>query len=299
MAVINTGSYPKALWPGINAWWGEYQKHPLEYPLLFEMDDSDKNYEEDVEGTGFGLAPVKPEGSSIYYDADTQGYVSRYQNVTYALGYIITMEAMQDDQYMKVGKARTRKLSFSMRTSHEIVAANVYNRGFNNSFAGGDGVSLFNAAHPTMSGTQSNVLPVAADISQAAIEDMLTLVNRATNTRGLPVAIHENKLVVSPGSYFEAMRILGSTLQNDTGNNAINTLKGMFPGGVVMNHYLTDLDAWFITTTAPEGLKHFQRMALEFNQDNDGDTRNAKYTAVERYSVGWTDWRGAFGSPGA
>lgn len=302
MAVISTGSYPKALWPGINAWWGTYNEHPKEFPDLFEIRQSDMNYEEIVEDTGFGLAPVKPQGSSIEYDSAQQGTVSRFTNVAYALGYIVTFEEMRDNLYAKVAQTRTQKLAFSMRQTKETVHANIYNYGFGTTKAtGGDGKALFASDHPTLNGTQSNILSVAADLSETSLEDMCINIYTALNSRGLKAAIMPQALVVPPQLWFEAQRILKSVLQNNTGENAINALRATnaIPDGIKMNHYLSDSDAWFVRTNAMNGLISFERDALIFEQDNDGDTKNIKYNAYERYVPYWADWRGCFGSPGA
>lgn len=302
MAVITTGNFPKALWPGINKWWGTfYNEHTEEFPMLFDKETSDKAYEEDVLTPGFGLAPVKAQGASVTYDSEQQGFVSRYTHVAYALGFIVTREEMKDNLYAEVGKRRTRKLAFSMRQTKENVAANVYNRAFNSSFTGGDGKELLATDHPTLSGDQSNELAVAADLSEAALEDLSIQVMNATNDRGLKISLMCTKLIVPPALWFEANRILKSVLQNDTANNAVNALKATnaIRDGIGVNHYLTDTDAWFLRTNAPEGLKCFEREAIDFSEDNDFDTDNAKYKAYERYSFGWTDWRSLYGSPGA
>jgi hypothetical protein len=302
MSVISTGLHPKALWPGIKAWWGRsYDQLPTEYTALFDMDTSEKAYEEDVEITGFGLAPVKPEGGSIAYDTESQGAITRYVHVAYALGYIVTYEELQDNLYEQVSKRRTEALAFSMKQTKEIVAANVYNRAFTAGYTFGDGQIMCCATHPSLAGSQSNVLPVAADLSEASLEDMTVLIMRAVNARGLRIALIGKTLIVPPQLWFEANRILKSTLQNDTGNNAINVLKetNALSGGIKMNHYLSDPDAWFVRTNAPRGLVGYQRAALTFDQDNDFDTKNAKAAAYERYTFGMTDWRGIYGSPGA
>jgi hypothetical protein len=301
MAVISTGNHPKALWPGIKEWWGRsYSEHPEEYVDLFDKETSDKAYEEDVEITGFGLAPVKPQGTSINYDTESQGAVTRYTHVAYALGYIVTYEELRDDLYEVVSKRRAKQLAFSMRQTKENVAANVYNRGFNASYTGGDGVSLFSASHPTTTGNQSNLMSTAADLSEAAIEDLTIQVMQAQNNKGLRISLMPQSLHVPVQTYYEANRILKSVLQNDTSNNAINVLKAtnVFPKGIKMNHYFTSATAWFIRTNAPAGLKLYERDPVMFDQDNDFDTKNAKAACYERYSVGWSDWRGAFGTAG-
>lgn len=299
--VITTGAHPKALWPGIHAWWGRmYNEHVEEYPELFDSETSDKSYEEDVEITGFGLAPAKPEGTAIVYDTETQGSVSRYTHVAYALGYIVTYEELRDDLYEAVSKRRAQALAFSMRQTKENIGANVYNRAFNANFVGGDGVSLISNAHPTLSGNQSNLLTTAADLSEASIEDMVIQIMQTTNNRGLKISNLPQSLHVAPSYWFEANRILKSILQNDTANNAINVLKATnaLPKGIKVNHYFTSNTAWFIRTNIPRSMQMFTREAISFDQDNDFDTKNAKAACYERYSFGWTDFRGIYGTPG-
>jgi len=303
MAIITTGAHPKALWPGVAAWWGRmYNEHKEEYPDLFDQDTSKKNYEEDVQLTGFGLAPVKTQGAPVSYDTEQQGPVSRYTHVAYALGYIVTKEELDDNLYMEVSKTRARANAFSMRQTKENVAANVYNRAFNSSFTGGDGVSLSNASHPnTTGGTFSNQITTAADLSEASLEDLIIQLMGATNDRGLKINLMPKCIVVPRQLWFEANRILKSVLQNDTANNAVNVLKATnaIPEGIKVNHYLTDPDAWFIRTSCPDGLKCYQRIAPQFSQDNDFDTENAKAKCYERYSFGWSDPRSLWSSPGA
>ena len=302
MSVISTGNVPKLLWPGLNAVWGrDYEQHAKEFVELFDLESSEKNYEEEVEMTGFGLASVKSQGAAITYDSESQGTVSRYTHVVYASGFIVTEEEIDDNLYEKRGVTRTQALAFSMRQTKENVCANVYNRAFNSSYTGGDGKELLATDHPSLSGNQSNELATAADLSEAALEDLCIQIMNATNSRGLKIGLMPKSLHVPTGLSFEAARILKSVQQSGTANNDINALHsmGMFPEGVKVNHYFTDADAFFIRTNAPEGMKLFQRKKAAFAQDGDFDTGNLKYKAQERYSVGWTDWRGVFGSPGA
>lgn len=300
--VISTGSIPKALWPGVKGWWGRfYDEHAKQYPDLFEIQQSDKAYEELAEVTGFGLAPVKPQGAAIEYDSENQQTVSRFQNIAYALGYIITWEEMRDNLYEKVARRRTQALAWSMRQTKENVAANVYNRGFSNTYAGGDGVALLSSSHPCTDGNQSNILSVPADFSEASLEDICIQIANAKNTRGLRIDIKPRSLNIPTSLMFEATRVLKSVLQNDTANNAVNALKVMssIPEGAKVNNYLTDTDAWFVRTDCPESLILFERDPIMFEQDNDGDTKNIKYNAYERYVPYWADWRGVYGSEGA
>jgi hypothetical protein len=300
MAVITTGSHPKALWPGIKAWWGRsYAEHTEEYPVLFEKDTSDKAYEEEVEITGFGLAPVKNEGTAIVYDQESQGSVTRYTHVAYALGYIVTYEELRDDLYEVVSKRRAQQLAFSIRQTKENIGANVYNRAFNATYTFGDGVQLIANNHPTLTGNQSNLLTTAADISETAIEDMLIQIGLTTNSRGMKISVLPKSLHVPMQLIFEANRIVKSVLQNDSANNAINVIRSMgaIPE-IQANHYFSSATAWFIRTNVPRGMTYFEREAVSFDQDNDFDTKNAKAACYERYSFGSSDFRGIAGTPG-
>lgn len=303
MSVISTGNHPKALWPGVNTWFGQkYSEHPMECSMVFDTTSSKKSYEEDVESVGFGLAPVKSQGGAVSYDTHAQGNTKRYTHIAYGLGYIVTREEMDDNLYKEVSMKRAGALAFSMRQTKETVAANIFNRGFSNSYTGADGKELFATDHPVQGGgTQSNEPSVDVDLSEAALEDLLIQIMNAQDARGMKISLMGKKLIVPPALAFEAQRIVGSELQNDTANNAINAVRsmGLLPEGVMVWHYLTDTDAWFIKTNAPDGVKHFQRVAMEFSRDKDFDTDNAKAKAYERYSYGWTDWRGVYGSQGA
>jgi hypothetical protein len=302
MSVINSGSFAKALWPGVNAWYGKaYGEYETEWPKLFEKNTSTRAFEEDVGVSSFGLALVKPEGSGITYDSERQGFTTRYQHVVYALGFIITREMMEDDLYDIVGQKKAKGLAMSMRQTKEVVGANVYNRAFNASYTGGDGVSLVNASHPNVAGgTWSNQIGVAADLSEAALEQAVIDIAAFTNDRGLLINVKPKTLIIPRSLPFEAKRILETVGRPGTNNNDLNALKdmGMIPS-VVMNHYLTDQDAWFIRTNVGDGMKYFERRADEFDMDNDWDTENAKFKATARYSFGWTDPRGIYGSAGA
>ncbi|CDO34436.1 Mu-like prophage major head subunit gpT family protein [Novosphingobium sp. KN65.2] len=302
MSVVSTGNIAKLLWPGLNARWGaNYTEHPTEYTDLVDVFSSDMTYEEDQEMTGFGMAPVKPQGQPTVYDTMSQGVTSRYTHVAYGLGFIITREAIDDNQYEKVGMQRTGSLAFSMRQTKENVVANLYNRAFNSSYVGGDGVALLSTAHPSVAGNWSNKLATDADLSEASLEDLVIQIGQAKNSRGMRISIKPKSLVIPVQLQFEAARILKSVQQSGTANNDINALRtmGAFPDGIKVNHYLTDADAFFIRTDAPESLKLFQRVAAEFAQDKDFDSDNLKYKAYERYSTGWSDPRGLYGSAGA
>jgi len=301
MAVITTGAHPKALWPGIKEWFGlKYNEKPLQCMELFEQVSSDKAYEEDVESTSFGLAPLKPEGTSLSFDDHNQTNVAKYVHATYGLGYQVTMEELQDCKYAAVGKARSGMLAFSMRQSKEIVGANIFNNGFDSNFTGADGKEMLATNHPTRDGDQSNELAVAADFSEAALEDLLIQIRQTKNSRGLRIQLIGQKLIIPNNLMFEAQRVTMSELQSGTANNDVNALRrmGMLPEGIVINDYFTDTDAWFIGTDAPEGLKYYTRMSVAFDQDNEFNTKNACASAIERYAFGWSDWRGIFGSPG-
>jgi hypothetical protein len=299
---ISTQTHPKLLWPGIQDLWGDYfyGEHDSEYDKLFEVDDSSKAYEEDVQITGFGLAPVKTQGGSISYDTEHQGFVQRYTHVAYALGYVVTHEELKDNLYMEVASRRAKGLAFSMNQTIETVAANIYNRATNGSYVYADGQPLLDANHPnTTGGTWSNLLSTAADLSHAAIEDLSIQMMGATNDRGLQIPLMGKSLIVPRQEYFNAKRILNSTLESGTANNDVNVLKGYFPDGIVMNHYLDDADAWFIRTNAPNGMKFLWRERPSFDNDGDFDTKNLKHAGYMRFIAGVTDPRGLYGTPGA
>jgi hypothetical protein len=302
MAIINSGSFSKALWPGVNAWYGKaYDEFPVEWTDLFDKFTSRKAYEEDVGITSFGLAQVKAEGQGIAYDQENQSFITRYTHINYALGFIVTREAFDDDQYDVIGERRARALAFSMRQTKENVAANVYSRAFSSSFTGGDGVSMVNSAHPNaVGGTQSNTLSVNANISEAALEQAIIDIARFTNDRSLKIQVMPESIIIPPELMFEAERILKSQYRVGTANNEVSALvsMGKFRGGVKVNHYLTSSTAWYIRTNAPDGLKYFSRKDDSFTEDNDFDTENAKFKATARYSYGWTDWRGIYGAAG-
>lgn len=302
MALINTGSFSKALWPGVNAWYGKaYDEFRVEWTDLFDKFTSRKNFEEDVGITSFGLAQVKPEGQGIAFDQENQSFITRYTHITYALGFIVTKEAFDDDQYDVIGEKRARSLAFSMRQTKENVLANVYNRAFNASYVGGDNVSMINAAHPNAAGgTWSNTLATNANISEAALEQAIIDIARFTNDRGLRIQVMPESIHIPPELEFELERILKSQYRVGTPNNDISALVSMakFPSGMKVNHYFTSTTAWYIRTNAPDGMKYFERRADDFTEDNDWDTENAKFKAVTRYSAGWTDPRAIYAAAG-
>ena len=303
-SIISTSNHPKALWPGVAKWFGvQYNQYPLQCKDLFDTVRSDKSYEERVESIGMGLAQVKPQGGAVRYDADQQGYERKTANVTMALGYIVTMEELADNQYLEQSRSRAARLARSMRITKEINGALVYDRSTSGSYLGGDGVSLLSTAHPTPTGNQSNTLAVAADLSEVALEDLLVQIGNAKDAAGLRIALKGQKLIIANGNQFNAERIMKSNLQNDTANNATNAMRsmGVLPGGYVVNNYLEDTDAFYIRTDIPDGtgMLYQERMKLAFTRDKDFDTENAKAKAVERYKFDWADWRGVFGTEGA
>lgn len=306
MSVITSSSFAKALWPGINSWYGkEYAEYPVEYTNLFETFSSSRAYEEDVGITSFGLAQVKPEGQGISYDSESQAFITRYSHVVYGLGFIVTREIFEDDQYDVVGQRRARGLAFSMRQTKEIVAANVYNRAFNASYTGADAVAMCSTAHPNFAGgTQSNRSSTDSALSEASLEQAIIDISKWTNDRGLRIQVIPQTLIIPVDLRFEAQRILNSPYRPGTSGatkNDINVLyaEDRFPGGIKTNHYLTSTTAWFLRTNVKDSLKHFERRGMEFAIDNDFDTENAKFKATERYAFGWTDYRGIYGNAGA
>lgn len=307
--VQTTSSSAKSLFPGVNKWYGmSYNEFQVEWTKLFDQNTSRRNFEEDVGYSGFGLLSQKAEGAGITYDTSRQGFTTRYNHVAYASGFIVTREAFEDDLYDTVGKQKAQSLAFSVRQTKENIAANVYNRAFNTAYIGGDSASLVasagtggSASHPLIAGgIATNGPTVALDLSEAALEQACIDLAAFTNDRGLRIAVRPNSLIIPVALQFEAKRILGSDMRVATANNDLNALKtmGMIPE-VVVNHYLTDNDAWFIRTDIKDGMKYFERRGDEFSTDDDFDTENAKYKVTFRCSFGWTDWRGIYASPGA
>lgn len=301
MGIITTGSFAKALYPGVNTWYGKaYKEYPVEYTDLFTTHSSRRAWEEDVSVSSFGLAVQKSEGAGVTYDSEQQGFMTRYTHVEYALGFVITRNMVDDDLYDVVGSRKASGLAFSMRQTKEVVGANVYNRAFNSSFTGGDGLELLSTAHVNVAGgTWANELATAADISEASLEQACIDIAGFTNDRGLKIAVMPKYLIVPKELMFEAGKILKTEYEVGTANNTVNIVRSKFPGGLKENHYLTDTDAWFIRTNAPNGMKYFERRGDSFTTDGDFDTDNAKFKATARYSFGWSDPRELFGSPGA
>lgn len=300
--IITTGSHPKALWPGIKAWWGQtYAEHATEYDKLFDKDTSNQNYEEDVQLTGFGLAPIKSEGAGVSYDSEVQGFVTRYTHVAYALGYIVTKEELDDNLYESVSKRRAAALAMSFRQTKENVGANVYNRAFSSTYKGGDGKALCATDHPnTTGGTWANKPVVDADLSEASLEDAMIAIMGFQNDRGLLINVMPRSLIIARQEFYNANRILKSVYRPGSADNDINVLKATnaLPEGIVMNHYLTSPHAWFIRTNIQNGMKYYERVGISFDQDNDFDTMNAKAKGYERYSFGWSDPRAVYGVNG-
>ena len=305
MGVINTGSFAKAMYPGVSKWFGDgYKNWPTEYVDLYDEETSTRAYEEDVGMSGFGLAEEVPEGGKTPYDEARQGFIQRYINRTYRKGFIVTMEAMEDNQYNIefLGKKKAEALKFSMNQTREILGANVYNRAFTAGYVYGDGKVLCASDHPRIAGgTFSNIPSVAADLSEAALEQACIDIAGFTDDRGLIRSFLPETLHIPKELIFEAHRILNSILQSDSANNNVNALRAMniFPGGAKVNHYFTDADAWFIRTNCPDGMKYKNRKDVTFGLDNDADTFNAKFYAYFRCSFGNSDPRGIYGSAGA
>lgn len=301
--VVNTGSFAKALRPGLKAIWGTaYNDWDEKYSRVFKKVTSDKSYEERSGFAGLGLARKKDQGAGTYFDAMQQGFVRRSQNVAFSLGFIITREMFKDNQYREYAAAWTRALAKSFRQTKEINGANILNRAFNASYPAVDGQPLISSAHITKTGLQySNALATPADLSEAAIEQLLIQIKQAVNERGLRVMIEPDTLVVPVEQCFQADRIMHSNLRVGTGNNDLNSIKhkGAVPGGVLDWNYLTDPDAWFITTKVEEGLLYQEREKIEFDNDNDFNTKNAMFSGYERYVFDYVDPRGLYGSQGA
>jgi hypothetical protein len=301
--IINTGTHPKLLWPGVRAILGQiYAEHMKEYPELYEILDSDQAYEEDVQVTGFQLPVVKAEGTSGTYDAEVQGIITRYTHIAYSLGFIVTEEEQDDNLYEKVATDRAKANAFSIQQGIENVAAFLYNNAFSSTyFTTGDGVALCSNAHINATGgTYSNVLSPGADLSEASLEDLTIQIMGAQNDRGLLINIMPRSLHIARQEWYNAERILKSVLQSDTSSNNINVLKATnaFPAGIKMNHYFTTPHAWFIRTNCQKGMTMFWRKQPDLKYDNDFSTRNILALAVLRYSLGCTDPRGVYGSNG-
>jgi hypothetical protein len=309
---ISRAQLLKELLPGLNALFGlEYARYGEEHKEIYETESSDRSFEEETKLAGFAAAPLKSEGAAIAYDNAQEAFTARYNHVTIALGFSLTEEAVEDNLYDSLSARYTKALARSMANTKQVRAANVLNNGFDGAFAGGDGVSLFGydnsnpdvvVNHPLVSGgTNSNTQATPTDLNETALENAVIQIAAWTDERGLLIAAKPRKLVIPPALQFVATRLLDTQLRVSTADNDINALRtnGAIPEGYTVNHYLTDGDAYFLTTDVPNGMKHFERTALTTSMDGDFDTGNVRYKARERYSFGWSDPLGMWGSPGA
>ena len=303
---ISRAQLAKELEPGLNSLFGlEYNTYDQEYTEIFSVEDSDRAFEEEVLLTGFGSAPTKSEGQGVQFDNANESYTARYTHDTVGLAFALTEEAVEDNLYSSLGKRYTKALARSMANTKEVKGADVLNNAFSSSFTGGDGVSLINTAHPLAGGgSAANRAATMADLNETSLEDALIDISTFTDDRGLTISVQATKLVVPPQLVFVADRILNSDGRTGTADNDINSIKntGVIPGGYTVNHYLNDPAAFFLLTSVTEsgeGLKMFQRTAMETSMEPDFSTGNIRYKARERYSFGFSDWRGVYGSQGA
>lgn len=303
MSTITRSDFVKALKPGVNSWFGTtYRQEAQQFPQVFELDKgTSAAYEEDVLVPGFGLASVKDETGSITYDSHQQGFVARYDHVVYGLGYRLSREEIEDNKYPKLAKFRSRALGDSMRKTKEVIHAGILNKAFTSSSTMGsasDGKELCATDHPTIYGDQSNELSTPASLGEKPMEDLFVQIRQNLDERGLRSGIKPRKLVVPNNLMFRGHRVSMSNGQSGTANNDPNAMRamGMLPEGMFIYDYLDDTNNWFILTDCMDGLKRFQRRALQIDDDNDFDTENVKFKATERYTMGWSNWRGVFGS---
>lgn len=301
---ISRAQLLKELLPGLNALFGlEYKRYGEEHKEIYETETSERSFEEETKLSGFSAAPVKNEGSAIAYDNAQEAWTARYNHQTIALGFSLTEEAVEDNLYDTLSARYTKALARAMAYTKQVKAASVLNNGFTAGvYAGGDGVALFSTAHPLVDGgTNSNTQSTATDLNETALENAVIQIAAWTDERGLLIAAQPRKLVVPPGNQFVATRLLETELRVSTADNDINAIKnnGSIPEGYTINHFLTDPDAYFLTTDVPNGMKHFVRTPLSTSMDGDFDTGNVRYKARERYSFGWSDPLGMWGSPGA
>jgi len=302
---ISRAQLLKELLPGLNALFGlEYKRYGEEHKEIYETEKSERSFEEETKLSGFSAAPVKNEGSAIAYDNAQEAFTARYNHETIALGFSITEEAVEDNLYDALSGRYTKALARAMAYTKQVKAAAILNNGFTNSaqYYGGDGVPLFSTQHPLVSGGyNSNTPSTAADLNETSLEAAVIQIAAWTDERGLLIAAMPRKLVIPPALQFVATRLLETNLRVGTNDNDINALKnnGSIPEGYAINHYLTDTNGWFLTTDVPNGMKHFERMPLANSMDGDFDTGNVRYKSRERYSFGWSDPLGMFGSPGA
>jgi len=299
---ISRSQLVKELEPGLNALFGlEYKNYADEHAEIFDVENSDRAFEEEVMLSGFANASVKPEGSSVNYDTAQESFTARYTHETLALAFSITEEAIEDNLYDRLASRYTKALARSMANAKQVKAANVLNNAFDSSFTGGDGVELCSAVHPIVAGTFKNELSTAADLNETSLEQSLIDIAAMTDERGLKIAAKGTKMIIPSALQFTAERLMKSQGRTGTADNDINAVgsMGMIPQGYVVNHYLTDTDAFFIKTDVPNGLKMFVRAPIKTAMEGDFETGNVRYKARERYSFGFSDPRGIFGSPGA
>jgi hypothetical protein len=300
---ISRAQLLKELLPGLNALFGmEYARYGEEHKEIYETETSERSFEEETKLSGFSAAPVKNEGSAIAYDNAQEAWTTRYNHETIALGFSITEEAIEDNLYDSLSARYTKGLARAMAYTKQVKAAATLNNGFSAAYPGGDGVALFSTAHPLVSGgTNSNRPSTPADLNETSLENAVIQIAAWTDERGLLIAAKPKKLIVPPALQFVATRLLETNLRVGTTDNDINALKnnGSIPEGYTINHYLTDTNGWYLTTDVPNGLKHFVRSPLANSMDGDFDTGNVRYKARERYSFGWSDPLGMFGSPGS
>jgi hypothetical protein len=300
---ISRAQLLKELLPGLNALFGlEYARYGEEHKEIYETETSERSFEEETKLSGFTAAPVKNEGSAIAYDNAQEAFTARYTHVTIAQGFSLTEEAIEDNLYDSLSARYTKALARSMAYTKQVRAASTLNNGFDAAFPGGDGVALFSTQHPLISGgVNSNRPATAADLNETSLENAVIQIAAWTDERGLLIAARPKKLVVPPALQFVATRLLETELRVGTADNDINAIKnnGSIPEGYCINHYLTDTNAWFLTTDVPNGMKHFIRTPLSNSMDGDFDTGNVRYKSRERYSFGFSDPLGMYGSPGA
>ena len=303
MAAISRANELKQLLPGLNALFGEeYNRYENEHEEIYVTENSERSFEEELKLSGFGAAPVKDEGSAITYDTAQESFVARYTHETIGLGFSITEEAMEDNLYVSVSARYTKALARAMSYTKQVKAAYPLNNGFSTTFSSGDGVALFSTAHPLVSGgTNSNRPSTGADLNETSLEDAIIQIGKWTDERGLKIAAKARKLIIPSDLQFVATRLLQSDYRVGTADNDINAVKtnGVIPEGYSVNHYLTDTNAFFITTDVPDGMKHFVRAPMTTSMDGDFETGNVRYKARERYSFGVSDPLGIFGSPGS
>ena len=299
---ISRAQLLKELLPGLNALFGlEYARYGEEHKEIYDTETSERSFEEETKLSGFSAAPVKNEGQAIAYDNGQEAWTARYTHETIALGFSLTEEAIEDNLYDSLSGRYTKALARAMAYTKQVKAANVLNNGFSSSYAGGDGVALFSNAHPLVSGgTNSNVPSTPTDLNETSLENAVIQIAAWTDERGLLIAAKPKKLVVPPALQFTATRLLETELRVGTADNDINAIKnnGSIPEGYTINHFLTDTNAWFLTTDVPNGMKHFVRTPLQNGMDGDFDTGNVRYKSRERYSFGWSDPLGIYGSQG-